>query len=210
MRKASIIICCSIFLWIQYAFSQDSTSVTVWFLYGSKPAKGFEQVESKWFGGKHGGHVGIELDSGAIISFVPNGKFHWVAKNKNRHSRFVTHSPEAFSQIMGSVSAGKVKLCTVRIPLSLQQKVELDSIVAAYLATSPYDYAFVGMRCASAAYDLLARVGVMKKYPFWFLPWKIFYPKRIRTHLLKMGRKNHWKINSQEGGLSRKWEKDNV
>ncbi len=198
------------FLGVRLVYSQDSTSVSVWFLYGSTPAKGFEQHERKWFGGKHGGHVGIEVDSGMIVSFVPKGKFHLIGKDWDRHSCFAVHSPEAFSQLMGSISEGTAKLCTIQIPLSKEQKARLDSIVATYLTTTPYDYAFIGMRCASAAYDLLSGTGVVKPYATLRLQWKIFYPKRLRTFLLALARKNHWEIHKQEGGPSRKWERDKV
>ena len=40
------------------------------FLYGSKPAKGFKQTESKCFGGLKGGHVNIEA-GGRVLDFRP-------------------------------------------------------------------------------------------------------------------------------------------
>jgi hypothetical protein len=51
--------------------AQDSTAIKIHFLYGSKPAKEYKDVEQKWFGGMYGGHAGIEIDSNQILNFLP-------------------------------------------------------------------------------------------------------------------------------------------
>jgi hypothetical protein len=58
-------------------FSQQT--ITVHFLYGSKPAKGNKNAETKWFGGKKGGHVTIETGD-SIVGFQPGGKCHVFGK----------------------------------------------------------------------------------------------------------------------------------
>jgi hypothetical protein len=44
-------------------------SVSLFFIYGSSPAKGFEKTERKWFGGIHGGHVAMEIAPNSLLSF---------------------------------------------------------------------------------------------------------------------------------------------
>ncbi|MFN6943775.1 MAG: hypothetical protein ACK4ND_02435 [Cytophagaceae bacterium] len=165
-------------------FSQDTTFVQVHFLFGSRPKGKFKQSEEKWFGGKIGGHVGIELEPDQVVNFIPYGKFHWVEKKYDRHSKFTIHSNKAFWEIMGGPS-DKVKKASVIIPVSTHQKSILDSLSQAYIKNTPYDYAFIGMRCGSATYDLLAEAGILKKFSHRKTYLKIIYPKKLRKRLYK-------------------------
>lgn len=89
-----------------FAEAQDSTFIKVHFLYGSTPKKEFRPAEKTWFGGKLGGHVGVEADSGRIINFVPSGEFHKFPK-KDFHSSFVLHSVPDFWRIFGGSGFGE-------------------------------------------------------------------------------------------------------
>ena len=189
------------------AFANDTIFIKVHFLYGSKPKREFNDMESKWFGGKLGGHVGIEIDSNKIIDFVPHGDFHYFAHKDNYSSKFATHDQQSFWEIFGG-SSESVKKLTILIPISANQKLKLDSIYNAYTQQTPYDYAFVGMRCGAAAYDLLSQIGIFKKLSYRKAYLKIFYPKKLRKRLLKKATQNKWTINKQEGTNRRKWEKD--
>lgn len=187
--------------------ASDTLYIKVHFLYGSKPRKEYKDTEQKWFGGKLGGHVGIEIDSNRIIDFVPAGKFHWFGHRKEKNGAFATHTIKSFWEIFGTDS-GEVKKTTVVIPITSKQKMKLDSIYDAYTSESPYDYAFVGMRCAAAAYDILSQIDVVPKHsrPGTFL--RNFYPKKLRKRLLRMATQNKWSILHREGTFRRKWEKD--
>jgi hypothetical protein len=46
------------------------------------------------------------------------------------------------------------------IPVTAAQKKILDSLAGQYTREPPYDYAFLGMRCASATYDVLQAAGI--------------------------------------------------
>ena len=174
-------------------FSADSTFIKVHFLYGSKPKKEFKATEGKWFGGLHGGHVGIEIDTNKIIDFVPSGKFHYLEKHDNRHSSFAEHDTTSFWEIFGGYSDSMKKM-TIIIPITPDQKKALDSLTKAYWSETPYDYAFVGMRCASASYDILAQIGITKQFKRKKTYRKNFYPKRTRKKLVKLAKRNNWKI----------------
>jgi hypothetical protein len=188
-------------------FSQDTTCLKVHFLYGSRPLKKYKDAEPKWFGGILGGHVGIEGDSDKIVNFVPSGKFHWFGKKNDRHSAFAVHSPDGFYSILGG-KPENVKSTIIYIPVTPKQKHTFDSITAAYLQHTPYDYALFGMRCGAAAYDILGQLHILTNYKYQKTSWKIFYPKKLRKRLLRKAKQNNWKVITKSGSATRKWEKD--
>lgn len=188
------------------SFSQDSAWIKVHFLYGSKPIKLFKDTEKKWFGGVIGGHVGIESDSDRIINFSHTGSFHVFANNEKRHSKFSEHTCSKFYGIFGS-HQDSVKKAIVFIPVTRQQKHQFDSISAAYLKQSPYDYALFGMRCGAASYEILAQLGILPDYSKSKTAMKIFYPKKLRTRLLQKAKENGWLVLQQQGSYKRIWEK---
>lgn len=190
-----------------YVFASDSSLIKVHFLYGSKPKKEFKAVEKQWFGGMLGGHVGIEYVPGYVIDFVPYGKFHVISHHKNMHSRFNNRTVASFWTTLGS-NTHDAKKASFVIPINEKQKRCLDSLVHVYTQATPYDYAFVGMRCGAAAYDILSLIDVVKKHPRWELVFKIFYPKRLRKRLFCLAKEKAWKVETQEGTHRRVWERD--
>jgi len=207
LRKISFVGLLFLFVFSNHILCQGNYYFKVHFLYGSKPKKEFQKSEPRWFGGIWGGHVGIEVDSNTVLDFVPEGKFHWIAKNKNPHCKFAVHAIKDFYEIFGGTSKA-VKKATVVIPITKQQKQKLDSITLAYTAKPPYDYAFIGMRCGSAAYNILAQLGILKQYSYGKTYRRIFYPRRLRKRLLKKAKENNWAITKQNGTERREWEED--
>ena len=189
------------------ANAQDSLYLKVHFLYGSKPLKKYKSTEPKWFGGILGGHAGLECTSNQILSFSPSGKFHWIAKDNDRHSRYTLKTQDDFYAILGG-NPDSVKKAVVYIPISWQQKQMFDSISKCYVAATPYDYAFIGMRCGAATYEVLAQLGIVRAYSPGVTSRNIFYPKKLRKPLLQDARANGWKIETHRGSSRRKWEKD--
>jgi hypothetical protein len=200
----------ALLLFCQQAFAvgaQDTGYLKVHFLYGSKPLPKYKKSEQRWFGGVLGGHVGIESDSNRIVNFLPSGKFHVLARRNKRHSRFAVHSAEDFYAILGGEPDSARKLI-VHIPVTRAQQHHFDSVTASYLGNTPYDYAFWGMRCGAAAYELLARLELLQPYSQRKTFRKIFYPRRLRKRLLKAAAANSWTVVRQEGSRKRKWERD--
>lgn len=179
-------------------FAEDTVYIKIHFLYGPRPKREFKESELKWFSGKFGGHVGLEVGSNKVIDFVPFGKFHWFARKNNRHSKFAIRTTEGFWEIFGGTSE-TVKKATVIIPITKQQKQKLDNITNAYTTHTPYDYAFIGMRCGSATYDILAQLGILRQYSFRKTYLKIFYPKKLRKRIFKIAYEQNWTIIKQEG-----------
>ena len=175
--------------------------MTVHVVYGSRPkAPG----EGKWFGGKLGGHVGLEIAPDSIVHFNHSGKVTALAKNA-RSGRFLLSETEQFYCTFG---CDTVKRIAIRIPVSSVQKQQIDSISAVYLAKAPYSYAFFGMRCAAACYHLLSIGEVYPQIETSKMVRKVFYPRRLRKKLLKSAKANGWEVIRTEGTKRRKWDHD--
>ncbi len=204
MKKILFIVCC---LLCAATFAQDSCYIKVHFLYGSRPLKKYKDTEKKWFGGMLGGHVGIEGDTNQILNFSHVGSFHVFNEKNNRHSRFRLHSPAAFYHIFGGTT-DSTKQTIVYIPVTLKQKQQFDSIANAYLKQTPYDYALFGMRCGAASYEILGQLNILPAYSFGRTYTKIFYPKKLRSRLLKKAAEQGWAVERHQGSPKRKWEED--
>ena len=188
--------------------AQDTATIKVHFLYGSIPRLAYRKTEWRSSGGIMGGHVGIELAPNCIMDFMPVGRVHWVARRQNKRSKFaVRTNPDDFWSISGGHSA-HVKKATVVIPVNAAQKQVLDSIFTAYTTNTPYDYAFIGMRCAAATHDVLSQMGIMPTYGPHKIYFKIFYPERLRKRLLNKARQENWTVLYQKGSERRRWDRD--
>jgi len=178
----------------------------VQFLYGSKPIKKYKDSEKKWFGGKLGGHVGIEGEPGKFYSFekVGNNK---IFNGKPTNSDYKLENEEVFWNVM-KTKEDSLKKTTIIIPITIEQKQKFDSITCEYLKEVPYCYAVFGMRCGSSTYEILAQMGILPEYSHFKTYMKIFYPRRLRKRLLSRAQENSWIVIRQEGTPKRKWEKD--
>jgi hypothetical protein len=196
----------SLFFFFYMAFASiagDSLFFKLHFIYGSKPKPGFKAVEKTYFGGIHGGHVYMEA-GGHIFSFGPDqGKWHVLPHRKKIYGKY-----RIDSNLVWCGDTGKLKITTITIPISRQQLAQVQHLEKGYLQSAPYDYAFVGMRCAAAAYDVLSQIGICKKRSRAGIITENFYPKRLRIKLLKRARREHWRVEQQAGRSTRKWEKD--
>lgn len=190
-----------------HVFAQDSYFIKVQFIYGSKPLNMYRATEKKWFGGLAGGHVGIETDSNKVLDFHHIKSFHVFSTSNNKHSRFLLKSTNDFWSGFGCPGE-TVKKATIIIPVTKAQKQRFDSITNSYLSNTPYDYAFFGMRCAAATYDILSQLGVVERYGLKTMYRKIFYPKSLRLRLYAKAKENGWAVVKQEGSSKRKWERD--
>lgn len=202
-----VIFSCILLFFCALIYSQSTDTLKVHFLYGSRPANGFKHVERKWFGGKLGGHVGVEFYPNQIVHFVPSGKFK-IFRNKsgNFHSRFLRSDIKTFYQIFGAVKDSS-KYAVYAIPITTAQRKSIDSVCRRYLDSVPYDYAFFGMRCAAAAYDLMSITNVVQPLAVSKCYKKYFYPRKLRKALAKMAAQNHWQVFLHTGTKRRIWDK---
>ena len=180
-------------------FAGDSTyTIKINFLYGSRPAKGHHQDESRLFGGIKGGHVNIEA-GGRVLDFTP-GNNPLLPHNKKPSGGFSINSSVKWD------SDDKWK--TVVVPVSKDQYFALQKLFDSVAKQTPYDYAIFGMRCAAASYDVLSRIGLFKEYSIKKNIATHFYPKLLRKKVLKWADENNYTVLSNEGRSSRKWESD--
>lgn len=181
--------------------ANDSTTylIKINFLYGSRPAKGYKDSESKLFGGIKGGHVNIEAGDRVLDFLCGNNP---LFPNKK--------SPTGGFKINQSVNwdTATNKWASVLVPVSSQQYNLLQHLFDSLSAKTPYDYAIFGMRCAAASYDVLSDIGLFKKIPNPKNISKHFYPKLLRKKVLKWAEENNYMVISKEGRTSRKWESD--
>lgn len=187
--------------------NSDSITIRVHFLHGSKPKFKFRHQEDRWFGGILGGHAGIEYEPNRIINFQPKARFHVFAHRQLINSRFTIHDTLSFYEILGG-KFSSVKKTMISIRISARQKVKLDSIANAYTQRSPYDYAFFGMRCGAASYDVLAGTGLVRHYGFTKTWRRFFYPRKVRRYLERHAEENEYSIRKATGSNTRTWEKD--
>ena len=184
------------------AQADTSHSIKVHFWYGSKPLHSTKKTESKYFGGLHGGHVTIEVDS-IDYGLVPGNGLHIFAHKKNLSGIF--SSKRTYG--LPPYPPGH-KFVTFIIPVSAEQYQKINEINSCYCKQAPYDYAFFGMRCASAAYEVLSHLDIVKERSNFSNVCKNFYPKKLRKKLLRLARKNNWIVIRKQGRVSRKWERE--
>lgn len=193
-----------LFCFVTFGQTDSSHTIKVHFLYGSKPLKKYKnKTEMNYFGGIHGGHVTIEVDS-VDYGFSPTGRVHMISHNRNCHSQFSgkhTHNQPPYPK--------GYKLVSFTIPVSEAQYHQLNKIHNDYLSKPPYDYAFFGMRCSAATEEILGQIGVLKKQKRNSkIVRKNFYPKKLRIRMFKLAKERNYKVVQQEGRPTRKWEND--
>lgn len=204
----------AIYIWLALAFVPaslaavtDSLFIRVHFLHGSKPKRKFRHEEDRWFGGVLGGHAGVEIERNRVLNFMPKARFHIFAKPRIINSRYTVHDTVSFYQILSN-RPGAVKKTIITIPINQRQKEALDSLGAVYLSQCPYDYAFFGMRCGAAAYDVLAAAGIVPKYRFAKTWRRAFYPRKLRRRLERGAASKGYRLYKEPGSKRRRWERD--
>lgn len=182
--------------------------IKVHFIYGSKPKPEFKNTESPWFGGIHGGHVGIEFEANKVFHFERKGKLRMFPKPRcSENSQFAIQSLDSFYGHFGS-SASEVKKTFFIIPIKEEQYQTLCATIKRYIEHPPYNYALFGMRCASATSDLLEEILVFKDRSRFVTCVSTLYPKTLRNKLFRKAENEHWEYQVIEGSVTRKWEKD--
>jgi hypothetical protein len=182
-----------------------SDTLKVHFLHGSRPKAKYKHVQPRWFGGKFGGHAGIQINNDSLIDFYYRPPLHIWPKPLHKYSTFARHSYTGFYTVFGG-SADSHKITIISIPISPAQKLQLITATQGYLANTPYDYAFMGMRCGAATYDMLSKANIVTPLPQWRMVAKIFYPRLLRKKLLLMAKQNDWNVARQSGCATRLWE----
>jgi len=192
----SLVICL-----LTYSLVHSQDTLYAYFIYGSKP---IDESEHKWFGGKLGGHVGLGINKDSVYHFNPGGHVGAFGK-KEEPGTWRLNSAEDFRCTFGCDSN---KILVVSIPVSHSNWMSVKEKGDTYLHSSNYPYAFFGMRCAAACYDLLSQGNVVTPKSKPSMIRKNFYPRKLRKRLLKMAKQEGWKTALTPGRVSRKWDHD--
>ena len=204
-RWVSILIFYILFCGVQSSLrAQDSTeTITVYFLYGSRPSAGAAgSIEKHLFGGIHGGHVSIGIDN-TVIGFHHLQGMHLFPHRKNYDGAYECIPLAAF--LKDTISK---QYATIEVPLSLGQYQALKVVIKSYLNQTPYDYAFFGMRCTAATYEILSSIHLLKHKSRFGIIISNFYPRKLRKRMFKIAADKNYPICFKAGRVSRVWEKD--
>lgn len=185
-----------------FATGQPYHILKVLFRYGSRPAYGFEKTESDDFGGIHGGHVCLGIDS-VVVGFDSPVGFNIFPSRKNIKGCWVCEEEKEYMK--DTISK---KYAIVLIPITDTQYQQINTIFTGYLNNPPYDYAFFGMRCASATYDVLSQIGIVEQKSYTGKVYSIFYPRLLRRKIFRLAKENNYKVIKLKGRKSREWEGD--
>jgi hypothetical protein len=185
-----------------HSLAQKSHSINVFFLYGSKPALEYKKIETREFGGIHGGHVSIGIDSFNVSFHHVNG-FHVFSRRKKLKGMYEQIPITVFLRD----TVGR-KYAVITIPLDSIQYENLKKTISSYILKTPYDYAFFGMRCAAAAYEMLSTASVFRSRSRLETVCLNFYPRLLRKKLVCLAMKKKYAIHRQNGILTRTWETD--
>ena len=184
------------------SFAQDPHSLKVFFRYGSIPEIGYEYVEYEEIGGLHGGHVSLGIDS-LEIGFTNDKTIHLFPGNNHKNGVFYWEYLKDFED-----QVSDKKYITFVVPLSEVQYDTLRTILLAYIDESPYDYAFFGMRCTSAAYDVLSQIGLLEPKTRAANIISNFYPKMLRRKMFQLARQRGYTVVRAKGRKTRIWDND--
>jgi len=184
------------------SIAQEQHLLKVFFRYGSIPETGYEYVEYEETGGLQGGHVSLGIDS-LEIGFTNEKIIHIFPRKDNNHGVFYWEYLKDFED-----QVADKKYITFLIPISEEQYIHLKAILSSNIDESPYDYAFFGMRCASATYDVLSQIGIFQPQSRAKMIASNFYPRMFRRKMTELARKNGYTVVRVKGRKTRIWEND--
>jgi len=181
----------------------ESSFIYINYKYGSIPAKGYEKTEEKRAGGLAGGHVTCTIDQ-TVYGFTDEGS------GEDTHIIPSTNHPNGYWQVetitdWNAKMVGE-KYMVIPVLITKQQKTDLFKLLNQYIKKAPYDYAFFGIRCASAMHDLLGDAKIIPHVAFGIVWIKYFYPSSFGKYMKSLAKKKGWQIQYYTGRKSRIWD----
>jgi hypothetical protein len=174
-------------------------STTIHFIHGSIPEKGCS-YDKKRLGGYLGGHIEIEIN-GEVFGFLYDSlPINYIAKN-SFNSNFEVRGKKEWDLLTEND-----KITSIHIPISQQQKEYLYRLLSQYVKREPYDYAFLGQRCASSTAEILSDAGILNNFSKLESIIAFFYPRTLRHTILQFAKRNDLKIELKKGIECHRWE----
>ena len=180
--------------------------INVHFFHGYVIKKPFRNTEEPIRGGFLGGHVYFQLKN-HVYGFEPinNDKFHVVPRihpkrfNSNLKKEHVNDWLRFYEQY---------KFTSIEVLVSQTRFIYLKNILKKYKILPPYDYALLGVRCASFTHYLLTKCGVCRSAGIIDSIIRFPYPRKLRFNLLRKALKQGWRISETTGTNTRIWEEN--
>lgn len=182
--------------------AQETHVIHLFFRYGSVAAPGHEDPDYEEVGGIFGGHVSLGIDS-SEVGFTNHRRIHLFGNSEFKNSHFYRKSLREFQD----KTKGK-KYVTFEIPVTAEQYEKLKVILDHYIEQSPYDYAFFGMRCTSATYEVLSQIGLFPALSKMQNIFVNFYPELLRRKMFRLANDQHYAVIQQPGVNTRIWDED--
>jgi hypothetical protein len=174
-------------------------SAIIHFIHGSVPNINCS-YQKKRLGGYLGGHIEIEISKkvyGFSYDSLPINYFSKVNFNSKFECREIA---EWQTYTLND------KITSIYIPISNQQKEKLQNLLARHFKKEPYDYAFIGQRCASSTAEILSDAKIINNFSNNEAIITFFYPRMLRLTLLNFAKKNNLKVSLKKGINCVKWE----
>ena len=181
---------------------RESDWVTLHCIHGSLPKQWWKE-KSMRLGGLLWGHVEIQIDDKVYgFEYVDKKNVHIFPRKKSKYNAKFTLKTLAERQ----TETQDEKITSVTFSTSSEQKYLLTEIYTRYLRCSPYDYAFLGTRCALSACEILQEVAILPHRPHWYNVLLAFSPSLWRKQLCTYAKKHHLLIERQKGSPLKIWE----
>jgi hypothetical protein len=175
-------------------------TVIIHFIHGSIPMKDCIYPRER-LGGLLGGHVEIEINKHVYGFRLNKLPVHIFVDNAHFNSRFEINTHDAWIK-----RTEYEKMTSIYLPINNEQKDKIQGILDAYLAKSPYDYAFFGTRCASSTADILSKSGIIAPLSNAENMIAFLSPHPLRHTLLNLAEKKNFLIINKKGVDCRFWE----
>lgn len=179
--------------------SKVNDTIVVHFIHGSvKKDSCSYNVER--LGGFLGGHVELEINQNVFGFLFKTKKIRIVPKEKYNSKVEMLHVD------LWKKKSKHDKITSIYIPISLNQKYELLSLLNNYMNETPFDYAFFGHRCTSFIAQLLSKAKVFNKFSEEEAIVAFFYPRSLRRTLEKYAQLNNLTVLKKSGIDCQNWE----
>jgi hypothetical protein len=181
-------------------------TTAIHFLHGSIPKKAYKDNEPTMRGGLLGGHIYIQIKN-KVYGFEP-------VHDKNFHI-FPRSNPYKYNSMLKKEEHEKwmqfakdQQFTSIEIKVSEPRYRYLKNIIKKYKNLPPFDYALLGMRCASFTHYLLTKAQVCHSAGVIDSIIRYPYPRKLRKNLTKKALKKGWNIIKTKGSERRIWEND--
>lgn len=191
------------FISAKYQCTNCTDEISIHFIHGSYPKKGCTDQRTR-VGGLLGGHIEIEMD-GLVYGFEFEDQHHihiFPAKSRASFNSKFTLKKKADWH----TETKHDKITSIKIPVTALRKKALQDKLLMHYKKAPYDYAFFGMRCASATYEDIAGLGILPEKSRFQYIIHAFYPRPLRKKMLRWARNNDINVEFKAGIGCRVWE----